>query len=82
MSLDNSVGPVEQVSFIYQHQLSTLCSNENRAAMIMYRHISIPFRIDLDHSSTHPAIRKLKKQFQCNGGFKPIYDLALEISTM
>ena len=45
-SLDDSIWPVEQASIIYQHQLSVLCSNENRAAMNIYYHISIPSGID------------------------------------
>ena len=36
MSLDDSVWPVKQASIKYQLQLSTLCSNENRTAMIIY----------------------------------------------
>ena len=46
-----------------EHQLSTLCSNENREALIVYSHLSIPSGINLDCCSTHPAITKIEKQF-------------------
>ena len=65
MSLDDSVLIVEQASIIYKHQLSTLCWNENRAAMINYYHVSIPSEIDLDRYSTHPTITDIEKKFQC-----------------
>ena len=68
LSLDDSIWPVEQASIIYQVQLSYLCSNENRAAVIIYCHMSIIYGVDLDRCSIHPAITKIEKQFQCNGG--------------
>ena len=61
MSLVDSILPVEQASIIYQHQLSALCSNENKAAMIIYYYMSVPSRINLDHCSMHPAITEIKK---------------------
>ena len=67
MSLEDSVC-VEQVSIIYQHQLSTLCSNENRAAVIIYYHMSIPSGIDLDHCSMHPAITKIENNISLKWG--------------
>ena len=70
MSLYDSVWQVEKSSIIYQHQLSTLGSKENRAVVIIYYHISIPSGINLDCCSMHPTIMEIdkKKQFQCNGG--------------
>ena len=56
MSLDNSNLSVEQASIIYQHQLSTLCWNENRATMIIYCHVPIPSGIELYRCYMHPAI--------------------------
>ena len=60
-SFDDSVWPVEQAFIKYQHQLSTLCSNENRGPMIIYYHMLIPTEIDLDHYSSHPAITEIEK---------------------
>ena len=71
ISLNNSVWPVDQASILYQHRLSTLCLNKNRAAIIIYYHVSVPLGIDLDHCSTHPAITEIEKQYQCNGGLNP-----------
>ena len=43
MSFDYSVGLVEQALIIYQHQFSTtLCLNENRAAVIFYYKCQFP----------------------------------------
>ena len=64
MSLDDSVRAVEQASITYQLQLSTLCSNENRAAVIIIT-CQFPLELTLDHCSTHPAIMEIEKQFQC-----------------
>ena len=61
MSLNDSVWPVEQASITYQHQLSTLCFNKNRAAMIIYYHMSIPSGIYLDGCSIHPTITEIEK---------------------
>ena len=61
MCPDYSVWPVEQRYIIYQLQFSSLCWNENRAAVIMYYPMSIPSGIDLDLCSTHPAISEIEK---------------------
>ena len=70
MSLDDSEWPVVQASIIYQQQLSTLCLNENKAAMIIYK-LSIPCGIDLDHCSTHPEITEIDKTILVLRGFEP-----------
>ena len=61
MSLNDSLQPVEQAFIINQHQLSTMCSYANRAAIIIYYHVSIPYGIGLDHCYTHPAIMEIEK---------------------
>ena len=61
MSLNDSVWPVEQGSNMYQHQLATLCLNENRAAMIIYYYMSIPSGINLDLCWMHPEITEIEK---------------------
>ena len=71
MSLEDSVCLVEPASIKYQLHLSTttMCSNENRAALIIYYLMLIPSDIDLDHCSTHHAITEIgKKQLHCDGG--------------
>ena len=69
MRLDNSVWPVEQGSIIYQHQLSTLCLNENRAAVIIYYRVSIPSGIFVLRIIKSRKLKK--KQFQFNRGLEP-----------
>ena len=71
ISLNDSVGPVEQASIIYQHQLSTLCSNENKKTVIMYYHMSIPSGINLDCCSTHPTTMKIETTILVLNGFEP-----------
>ena len=61
MSFEDSFWPVEQASIICQHQLSSLCSNDNRAAVIIYYHVEVPSGIDLDRWSTHPTIKEIEK---------------------
>ena len=56
MSRNDSVGPVELAFIIFQDLLSTLGSNEDRAAAIIHHHVTIPSGIDLDHCTTHPEI--------------------------
>ena len=83
LSVHNLVWPVEQVSIIYQHQLSTSSWNENKASQVIFYQMSIPSGIDLDHCSTHPTITEnKKKQFQGNWGLNlpPCpWDLSLAI---
>ena len=59
-SLVSLGSPVEQVSFKYQLQLSTLCLNENRAAMIIYYHMAITFGIGLGCCSMHLTIMEIE----------------------
>ena len=61
MSLDDD-WPVEQASFIYQHQLFTLCFNVSRAAMIMYYQMSFPSEINFNNSSMHPALKEIENK--------------------
>ena len=65
ISLNNLVWPVDQASIIYQHQLSSLCSN---AAVIIYYHMSIPSGIDFDHFSAFLKIMEIEKKFHCSRG--------------
>ena len=61
MSLDDLVWPVEHACIIFQHQLSTLSLNKNRAAVIIYYNMSIPSGFDLDCCSMHPSIMDMEK---------------------
>ena len=61
-SLDNSDQLVEQASIILWTSV-VYSSNENRAVVIIYYHMSIPSGIDLDRCSTHPAITEIEKNY-------------------
>ena len=68
MSLKDSDWPVTQASIKYQHQLSMLSLNENRAAMIIYYHVSIYSGIDLDHYYMHAIITEIEKTISVQRG--------------
>ena len=62
---------LSQLSLYCEYQLSTLCLNENRAAVIIYYPVSIPYGIYIDHSSTHPVVTETEETNSVQWGFEP-----------